>query len=138
MSLLQAAPSKSYAGWVSGKKIMGQRDMVLTGRSRGLVQAIYATVSVTVKINDSPEIDLAEEEFNRQEVAFIYKTENEPLFFSPYQDEFVIFYNGDILDHDLDLAVLTERFFSRHPDVPAIIKKLGHPTTVTIDTPFFD
>jgi hypothetical protein len=89
--------------------------------------------------HDNPsEADLAEQEFKRQEEAFKTRAENEPLFLSPYQDHFVIFYNGEILEHDRDLQSLTTRFFLNNPDVPAIIKKIGNNHPLIIDTPFFD
>ena len=139
-SSMSNVPS-TQGGWASGKRNVHSQivNMASSAWVRGSFEGSF-TASLTYLHKDKSRVDIdsAEAEFQRQEEAFIYKTENEPLFFSPYLDEFVIFYNGDILDHDLDLEVLTDRFFSRNPDVPAIIKKLGHPTTVTIDTPFFD
>lgn len=139
MNVFQAAPAKKAHGeWVSGKRIVGRHGMVMTVSCPASFQGTFATTRVASKANASPEIDLAEEEFNRQEEAFNAKAENEPLFLSPYRDEFVIFYNGDILEHDRDLQSLTTRFFSNNPDVPAIIKKIGNDHPLIIDTPFFD
>jgi hypothetical protein len=99
---------------------------------------LYGTIGVNWKHDNPSEADLAEQEFKRQEEAFKTRAENEPLFLSPYQDHFVIFYNGEILEHDRDLQSLTTRFFLNNPDVPAIIKKIGNNHPLIIDTPFFD
>jgi hypothetical protein len=104
----------------------------------GPFEGFSAVAWSSLRKDEVHDIDPAEEEFNRQEQAFNAKAENEPLFLSPYQGKFVIAYNGEILEHDSDLQSLSTRFFSKNPDIPAIIKKIGDNPPLIIDTPFFD
>lgn len=77
----------------------------------------------------------AEIEFWNQKQAFLALP---PAVLRPYVDQFVIAHNGQILDHDPNLQVLTSRFFRQVGDLPVYITRIGGDLEVRIDTPFFD
>ena len=41
-----------------------------------------------------------------------------------YPDEFVAFYNGDVLDHDTDMRALALRVKAKHSDLPVVIAQV--------------
>lgn len=77
----------------------------------------------------------AEIEFQEQEHAFHRIL---PLDLVPYAGEYVVSRDGRIVDHDVDLPTLTNRFFSRYGDLPVYITKIGEEESEAIDTPFLD
>ena len=78
----------------------------------------------------------AEREYQEQKEAF---EKIPPLLLRQYLGQFVIAYNGRILDSDNDLTTLTRRFFSgRDRDTPVYIAPVGIEEEESIDTPFFD
>jgi hypothetical protein len=81
------------------------------------------------------EIDLIEEEFNKQKKAFLKRAAEEPLFLTPYLGKFVACCDGNIVDNDSDVIALTDRFFTRYGDVPVYIGKIGRKRKVFIDSP---
>lgn len=76
-----------------------------------------------------------EREFNEQEQAF---QQIPPLLLEPYRGQFVVCHDGTVLDSDVDLYTLTNRFFARHGDMPVYITRIGGEVDEVIDTPFFD
>jgi hypothetical protein len=59
-----------------------------------------------------------------------------PLFLEPYRGLFVISHNGQIVDADEDLDVLTSRFIAEHGNVPMFLGKIGGQLREVIDTHF--
>jgi hypothetical protein len=54
----------------------------------------------------------------------------------PYHGQFVASYNGQIVDHDDDLAALTYRFFSQYGEEAAVyMTRIGEPIRVVLSTP---
>ena len=54
---------------------------------------------------------------------------------TPYEDQFVVSHNGQIIDSDYDLPTLTRRFFRRHPKKSVYITRIGGPAAI-IGSPF--
>lgn len=77
---------------------------------------------------------IREKEFDRQKEAF---SGISPELLEPHKGRFVASRNGEIVDSDDDLTVLTGRFFREHGDVPVYITKVGEPIQATIKTPLF-
>lgn len=77
----------------------------------------------------------AEMEFEQQEQAFRRAL---PLDLVPYAGEYIVSRGGRIVDHDVDLPTLTNRFFSQYGDVPVYVTKIGEEESEVIDTPFID
>lgn len=53
-----------------------------------------------------------------------------------YAGEFVLSRDGQIVDHDVDLAALTRRSMETLGDIPVYIEKVGEEFEIRIDTPF--
>ncbi len=77
----------------------------------------------------------AEMEFKQQEQAFRRIL---PLELVAFAGEYVVSRDGSIVDHDVDLPTLTNRFFSQYGDVPVYVTKIGEEESEVIDTPFID
>ncbi|HKV41221.1 MAG TPA: hypothetical protein VJX67_18590 [Blastocatellia bacterium] len=71
-------------------------------------------------------------EFEEQKKAFSVIAADQLV---RYTNEFVISRNGQIVDHDKDLSILTNRFFTRSGTVPVYITRVGGPLQVTLRTP---
>lgn len=80
-------------------------------------------------------LTFSEVEFWLEKQAFLSLP---PTALAQYMGEFVVVHNGQILDHDPDLRVLTNRFFHQVDDMPVYITKVGDQLELRIDTPFFE
>jgi hypothetical protein len=76
----------------------------------------------------------AEREFEEQKQAFLCIPKPD---LEQYRGEFVASRNGQIVDHDPDLATLTNRFFSEYGDVAVYITRVDGPIQVVLRTPLF-
>ena len=76
-----------------------------------------------------------EKEFNEQKQAFLSIP---PIILAPYNGQYIVVHNGEILDSDSDLPTLTSRFFAENGDLPVYVTKVGEEINVIIDTPFLD
>jgi hypothetical protein len=89
----------------------------------------YVSEGKIVAIDEPSTEDL---EFEQQKAAF---KKIPPLILAQYQGQFVASRNGEIVDSDKTLAVLTRRIFAVSEDVAVYITKIGEPVHVTISTP---
>ena len=80
---------------------------------------------ISTATNDDP--------FERQKAAF---QAIPPIILVPYSGEWVVSRDGQIVDHDTDLQVLSNRFFTAHGDVDVFIIKVGQRRSSRIRTPF--
>lgn len=71
-------------------------------------------------------------DFERQKAAF---KAIPPLIRERYRGQFIASYNGAIVDCDVDLPSLTNRFFSKYGDVPVYITRIGGRQRVLLRTP---
>jgi hypothetical protein len=78
------------------------------------------------------ELSEMDREFEQQKAAF---KEIPPLILAQYQGQFVVSLNGEIVDSDLHLPTLTNRFINVHGDVPVYITKVGGRQRVLLRTP---
>ena len=86
----------------------------------------------TIVKQDESSHSSADREFEEQKKAFL-SIESSVL--EQYCGQFVASLDGEIVDHDLVLASLTRRFFSKYGDVAVYIAKVGEPIQVTVTTP---
>src|SRR5260370_25464973 len=73
-------------------------------------------------------------EFEQQKEAFMRMPHVEC---EQYNAQFVAARDGQIVDHDVDLAPLTGRFFDRYRDVPVYLTRIGDPHRLVLRPPLF-
>jgi len=101
----------------------------------GLPHQVYALIADTTKatltivwaLHAKPETD-----FERQKRLF-QAIPGDTL--ANYHDRFVASREGEIVDSDIDLPALTNRFFRAYGDVPVYITKVGERRQVLLRTP---
>jgi hypothetical protein len=130
-SASQAKSLVRFASADANKRRVLLRNLGSSGedRARECILHDYDT-DQTAKVTE-----LGEVEFRRQKRAFEAIL---PAQLSQYSGQFVISKDGQILDHDLDLVSLTNRFFGQHRDAQVYITRVGGMPEIRIDTPFFD
>ncbi len=95
----------------------------------------YAALRTGWVIDTHANINTAEEEYIRQKEAFLRRSISEPLLLAPYRGRFVASRDGQIVDSDIDLAAVTNRFFSQYGDVPVYIGRVDGRRKVFLDSP---
>lgn len=88
---------------------------------------------IKVKLQDTPTQE--ERAFREQREAFLAIP---PLLLAPYQGQFVVSRNGEILDSDNDLPTLTKRFFGQRGDIQVYITQVEPIEEEASLTSFFD
>lgn len=83
--------------------------------------------------NQAPQPTDAERDLQEQKSLF---NQIAPNVIAGYTGRFVASRNGQILDSDMDLDSLVERFFTRYGERPAYITKVGGKIEEFIDSPF--
>lgn len=91
-------------------------------------------VRVDLIQDNPPQSDESDLEFRRQKDAFLSIP---PLLRSPYQGQYVVSRNGEIVDSDFDLLELSRRFFGAHGDVPVYIAKVDGEEIEYLDSPIY-